>query len=251
MTSHAFYTTFTLITICNFDSYVPPLHSFYTAEDNGYTTDGNVSGCNAKGLSSAEECVYTTCENPKENKKEKEKKEAKKRNNKKQENLVNSSQSSELTLSSASARAREKETIITKAREIFEHYYERTYGQSYYWEAKDAKNMGDLLRKITFSRKNRKVPLAIDDDSILEAFRTFLESINKNWIHSNFSVPKINSQYNEIISEIKNRKPNEQQGFDQNTANAICSARQKESVMHDLARAEQEWLERRKNDITT
>ena len=245
MTTHTFYTTFTLITISNFDSYVPPLHKFYTTEDDGYTTNSGATCCNADGFNSICEGIYTTSNSLEENKKEKEKKEAKKRNNKKQESFVNSSQSSELTPSGA--RAREEKTIISKAREIFEQYYEKTYGQSYYWEAKDAKNMGDLLRKITFSRKNRKVPLTVDDDSILDAFRIFLESINKNWIHSNFSVPKINSQYNEIISEIKNRKPNEQRGFDQNSANAICSARQKESVLHDLAQAEQEWLERRKN----
>ena len=251
MASHCFYTTFTRITICNYDSYIAPLHYFYTTPQDGYTTNESVTNCDTGICKDKKTEVTLPPSEEQENKKEKEKKEAKKRINKKQENFfVNSSQSSELT--SPSARTREEKTLITRAREIFEEYYEKTYGQSYYWEAKDAKNMGDLLRKITFSRKNRKVPLPVDDDSILDAFKTFLESINKNWIHNNFSVPKINSQYNDIISEIKNRKPNEQQGFDNNYANIICSTRQKESVLSDLARAEQQWLKQREeSDETT
>lgn len=79
------------------------------------------------------------------------------------------------------------------------------YHAEYYWTAKDAGQMTQLLNKIRFSREKRATPLPVDDESLVEALKKFLLSINKDWISNNFSVSMIASHYNEIISEIKNR----------------------------------------------
>ena len=97
-------------------------------------------------------------------------------------------------------------TIVTQAREIFEAYFKELYGENYYWTAKDAAAMKKLLDKIRFNRQNKPTPLPIDDKSLCDAFGIFLHAINKGWILKNFSVTKISSQYNEIVSEIKNRR---------------------------------------------
>lgn len=97
-------------------------------------------------------------------------------------------------------------TLLTKARNIFENRFNELYGDSYYWQAKDTLAMKRLLKKISFSRTNRPSPLPVDDDSLCAALRAFLLAINKNWITDNFSVTKIDTYYNEIISEIKNQK---------------------------------------------
>ena len=99
--------------------------------------------------------------------------------------------------------------LVTKARKVFETYFTELYSDSYYWQAKDAVAMKRLLQKIKFSRENRAAPLPTDDDSLVSALLAFLKSINKDWIVNNFSVTKIDSQYNEIISQIKNRKNND------------------------------------------
>ena len=93
-----------------------------------------------------------------------------------------------------------------KGRQIFEAFYLELYGEPYYWQAKDAKAMNSILRKIAYARSHRATPLPVDDESLLKAWEEFLHRIDKEWIMNNFSVNKIDSQYNEIISEIKNHK---------------------------------------------
>lgn len=125
-------------------------------------------------------------------------------------------------------------SLITKCREVFETAYEERYGSAYYWEAKDAASMKKLIKKIEFNRKSRGQPL--DEVSLVEAFRLFIEAINKDWIFNNFSVPKINSQYNDIIAEIKNRRYATKQN---NTANSQTTKEwfvgQANTLVHDLA----------------
>ena len=97
-------------------------------------------------------------------------------------------------------------TSCHRGRQIFEAYFQELYGEPYYWQAKDAKAMNSILKKIAFARSHRAAPLPTDDESLLKAWEEFLHLIDKTWIMNNFSVNKIDSQYNEIVSEIKNHK---------------------------------------------
>ena len=99
-------------------------------------------------------------------------------------------------------------TICHKGRQIFEKYYQELYDSAYYWQPKDAKAMNSILKKISFARSHKTVPLPIDDESLLKALEEFLRRIDKTWIMNNFSVNKIDSQYNEIVSEMKNHRQN-------------------------------------------
>ena len=101
-----------------------------------------------------------------------------------------------------------KVVLNKRAREVFEKIYQELYGTTYYWTAKDAGQMTNLLNAIKFSRQNRPLPLQNDTDSVIDALEKFLLSINKTWINDNFSVAMIASHYNEIISELKNKKNN-------------------------------------------
>ena len=101
-----------------------------------------------------------------------------------------------------------KVVLNKRAREVFEKIYQELYGTTYYWTAKDAGQMTKLLNAIKFSRQNRPLPLQNDTDSVIDALEKFLLSINKTWINDNFSVATIASHYNEIISELKNKKNN-------------------------------------------
>lgn len=103
-------------------------------------------------------------------------------------------------------------TLVGKARKVFEEFYQAQYETPYYWTAKDASNMKQLLQKIAYSREHRDNPLPVDDDSMLDALSKFLAKINKSWIADNFSVSIINSQYNAIISEIKNKSKQNNNG---------------------------------------
>ena len=114
--------------------------------------------------------------------------------------------------SPSSARTRKSKpkefTLCHKGRQIFEAYFLELYGEPYYWQAKDAKAMNSILKKIAFARSHKNPPLPTDDDSLLKAWSEFLHLIDKTWIMNNFSVNKIDSQYNEIVSEMKNHRQN-------------------------------------------
>ena len=111
--------------------------------------------------------------------------------------------------SARTRKSKQKEfTICHKGRQIFEKYYQELYDSAYYWQPKDAKAMNSILKKISFARSHKTVPLPIDDESLLKALEEFLRRIDKTWIMNNFSVNKIDSQYNEIVSEMKNHRQN-------------------------------------------
>jgi len=100
--------------------------------------------------------------------------------------------------------------------------------------------MKRLIKKITFGRTNRTRPLPCDDDSLLEALKVFLKMINKSWIMNNFSVTKIDSQYNDIVSEIKNKNNSaygKRNQASQTTSTAIL-ANQAENLLNDIAKAD-------------
>lgn len=124
----------------------------------------------------------------------------------------------------AKKKSQDEYSLGYKCRLVFEEYFKDTYGEEYYYTAKDAKAMQGLVKKIAFSRKSRGQP--VDDSSVVEALCMFLRSINKAWISDNFTVAIINSQYNSIIAEIKNTRHHEnnrtsnQQGAEQRYADA-------------------------------
>ena len=154
--------------------------------------------------------------NPKENETEKENLSPKtpiKEKDKEKENCLSRRLSSnELFLSpertSACKKPPKEHTTCHRGRQIFEAYFLELYGEPYYWQAKDAKAMNSILKKIAFDRSHKNPPLPTDDDSLLKAWSEFLHLIDKTWIMNNFSVNKIDSQYNEIVSEMKNHKQN-------------------------------------------
>ena len=152
--------------------------------------------------------------NPKENETEKENLSPKTpiKDKEKENCLSRRLSSNELFLSpertSACKKPPKEHTICHRGRQIFEAYFLELYGEPYYWQAKDAKAMNSILKKIAFARSHKNSPLPTDDDSLLKAWGEFLHLIDKTWIMNNFSVNKIDSQYNEIVSEMKNHKQN-------------------------------------------
>jgi len=96
------------------------------------------------------------------------------------------------------------EGINTKARSLFEEYFKKTYDSDYYWTAKDAGSMSQLLNKLKYQRKQKNMD--VSDDSLLYALQYLLSSIKDGWIFENFSVTNINSKFNEIISQVKSTR---------------------------------------------
>ena len=100
------------------------------------------------------------------------------------------------------AKPKRPKGLNTNARKAFEEYFRNTFGEEYYWTAKDAGNMSQLLQKLTFSREQKQMP--VDDASVLYALQVFLSSVKDGWLLKNFSVTNINSKFNEIVAQAKN-----------------------------------------------
>ena len=132
----------------------------------------------------------------------------------------------------------EPKEINSKARFLFEEYFKNTFSNSYYWTAKDAGAMSQLLKKLTFSRTQKNMP--VDDDSVLYALQILLSSIKEGWIFENFSVANINSKYNEIISNVRNGK--KQQVTNIYEQKRIDSERRKSQLMAEFAEADAKFL---------
>lgn len=92
------------------------------------------------------------------------------------------------------------------ARAAFEEFYKKTKCIDYEWSAKDASNMKLLLQKIRHSRESRGVPLACDDENMIEALKGFFSYINDPWLLEHLDVANINSKYNEIVAAAKGKK---------------------------------------------
>lgn len=163
------------------------------------------------------------------------------------------------------AKSKEKKpkkspTVGAQARAVFEEFYQSNYDEPYYWSGKDGMHMKQLLQKISYSRQHRDNPLPVDDSSLLEALKKFLETINKSWVMDNFSVSTINSQYNNIISEIKNRSKSittngrnsttSQSGQESVGASVSDIARQRAYIRADIEAADRRYLERRNQPIS-
>ena len=101
-------------------------------------------------------------------------------------------------------KPKKEPTIVTKARNIFEPYFEKKTGEKYYWKAVDAVQMKRLINQLKFSRANKNLPTT--DDDLLVALQVFLDKINDNWILANLSVPNISSKYNELIAQVRKQK---------------------------------------------
>lgn len=104
-----------------------------------------------------------------------------------------------------SSKTKKKKTdgLNSKARLAFEEHYRQVFGSDYYWTAKDAGAMSQLLQKLKFQREQKQMDVA--DESILYALQYLLSSVKEGWIFENFSVTNINSKFNEIVSQAKKK----------------------------------------------
>lgn len=106
--------------------------------------------------------------------------------------------------SKAKPKAKKEPTLVTRAKKIFEPYFEKKTGEKYYWKAADGAQMKRLLSQLRFSRQNKG--LSVEDEDLLSTLQIFLDKITDNWMLSNLSVSNISSKYNELVSQARKNK---------------------------------------------
>ena len=134
----------------------------------------------------------------------------------------------------------DESSLNYRAKELFISHFLKLFGNPYYWTAKDAGQMNQLLKKLSFQMKEKARGAEISDNDILSALNVFLNGINDKWINENFSVSVICSKFNEIISQIKSNATKKTIGIttEQNERDFI------EAVLNGAGRAEYERNQR-------
>lgn len=99
-----------------------------------------------------------------------------------------------------------KYTITYRCRLVFEREYLQKKGNDYYFAAKDAAAIKQLIGKI---RKFMPDEDKNNDDVLEYNFTAFIQAILNSgkvekWVLDNLSLPVINSKFNEIYAQLKN-----------------------------------------------
>lgn len=116
-------------------------------------------------------------------------------------------------LSVIKEKKEKKYSAAHRCRLAFEQQYLQFKGEEYYYAAKDASAVKQLIDKI-----KTKMPddLKENEDELVQNFTVFIQAILhggkvERWILDNLSLPVINSKFNEIYSQLKNgaaKQPN-------------------------------------------
>ena len=128
----------------------------------------------------------------------------------------NASAGKEKNISVIKEKKEKKYTIIHRCRLAFEQHYLQKKGEQYYYEAKDANAIKHIIDKIKSKLpeedKNNEDAIAFNFDAFIQAILN--SGRVEKWIIDNFSLPVINSKFNEIYSQLKNGRQQHQNARD-------------------------------------
>lgn len=114
---------------------------------------------------------------------------------------VKDSKVKEIKGNKSKVKTGETSSLHVLCKNSFLEYYSELHKSEYYWTAKDATHLNQLIAKIKF--KTKEVGIETTDNKIHEGFSIFIKAITDKWILQNFSIPNINSKFNECYGQIK------------------------------------------------
>lgn len=125
----------------------------------------------------------------------------------------NASAGKKKNLSVIKEKKEKKYSAAHRCRLAFEQQYLQFKGEEYYYAAKDANAVKQLIDKIKTKMSD---DLKENEDELVQNFTVFIQAIIhsgkvERWILDNLSLPVINSKFNEIYSQLKNgtaKQPN-------------------------------------------
>lgn len=88
------------------------------------------------------------------------------------------------------------DACLLQCEQIFERF-----APMYVWENKDREQLGMLLQKICITKPDLKT-----DSELTEAFYSFIQKLPEYWRTKKFTIPNLNYNFNEIVSEIRANK---------------------------------------------
>jgi len=96
--------------------------------------------------------------------------------------------------------------IRAESKQFFLNCYQSKTGSDFYWTPKDAVALISLLDKIKAKVREKFPKLEKDTpefgEKLTSGFQLILTNINDKWILNNYTLPIINTKFNEIYSQI-------------------------------------------------
>ena len=87
--------------------------------------------------------------------------------------------------------------IVQQAIPLCKQLFEQ-FAPLYVWESKDNEQLTALLQKICITK-----PTLQNEQELAEAFHNFIQKLPEYWRTKKFTIPNLNFNYNEIVSEIR------------------------------------------------
>lgn len=104
--------------------------------------------------------------------------------------------SSDALKEKSSAKKGITDACLLQCEQIFERF-----ARMYVWENKDREQLSMLLQKICITKPDLKT-----DSELAEAFYSFIQKLPEYWRTKKFTIPNLNYNFNEIVSEIRANK---------------------------------------------
>lgn len=101
-------------------------------------------------------------------------------------------------------KTKNQDPYFAPLKECFMNFYSLLFQSEYYWEAKDIVAIKAISKKLQKAANDKG--LDNTPENIAGNFQILLENISDKWILDRLSPTLINSKYNEIISNIKQKK---------------------------------------------
>ena len=112
-------------------------------------------------------------------------------------NELNTTQGNEIApKEKSSAKKGITDACLLQCEQIFERF-----APMYVWENKDHEQLAMLLQKICITKPELKL-----ESELAETFSSFLQKLPEYWRTKKFTIPNLNYNYNEIVSEIRANK---------------------------------------------
>lgn len=104
---------------------------------------------------------------------------------------------------------KQSKEIYNETKAFFLEKYAKELGTEYYFSgAKDGKKIKDIIKKVVFKMKEKSGSDFFSKEDVISAAKIFFEAsweVSDSWLRSNFNLSNIDSKFNDLFSQIKNR----------------------------------------------
>lgn len=98
-----------------------------------------------------------------------------------------------------------KSPYFAPCKDVWLSYYKQTKGEDWYWTAKDAVALHQLMKKIESKLVGRS--MEVNAENMVNSVRAFFGSITDKWQIEHLELCKVNSNFNSLYASAVRKSP--------------------------------------------